>query len=236
MQCRALTNERKRCAEQTPDASDYCAAHRSGDVMSPSPRPNRLGNFLSRVRGNGLIHDGGKYEVPNWLKDAPTLKVIEALTANPDSMVRWMAAYVLRKRRAVQAIEPLWSTLQNDSVRFVRQQAAVALGKIGTPVVFAPLVEGLNHDRDQGVRQACAIALGNLGLPNTVDEMVRVLEYESSIFVRWDCIVALGQLGDPRVEKLLVRLQAEEIALVIRDACGDALAEIRQRDKRLNPV
>jgi HEAT repeat protein len=125
----------------------------------------------------------------------------------------------------------LWSILQNDATRYVRQQCAVALGKIGTPLVFAPLVEALNHDRDQGVRQACAIALGNLGLPPAVQEIARVLEVEENIFVKWDCIVALGQLGDTRVEKLLIHLQAEEIAQVIRDACHDSLSEIRQRDR-----
>jgi HEAT repeat protein len=180
---------------------------------------------------NAPIPDGGKYDVPGRLKDAPTAVVIERLQRDPDAMERWMAAFILRKRRAVEAIEPLWGVLKSDPVRFVRQQSAVALGKIGTSTVLAPLIEGLNHDRDQGVRQACAIALGNLGLAPAADEIARVLEREDNVFVKWDCIVALGQLGDRRVEKLLLHLQSEEVAQVVRDACRDSLVEIRQRDR-----
>lgn len=234
MQCRALTPEKRRCSNDALEATNYCLAHRDDVLRELSgTAPNRFGGILARVRGamNPPIYDGGKYDVPRWLNDAPTPQVIEHLLTHPDSMTRWMSAFVLRKRRAVEAIEPLWHVLQNDPTRYVRQQSAVALGKIGTPLVLAPLVEGLNHDRDQGVRQACAIALGNLGLAPAVRELARVLESEENVFVRWDCIVALGQLGDTRVEKLLVRLQAEEIAQVIRDACHDSLSEIRHRDR-----
>lgn len=233
MRCFALTADKRRCANDTPDASSYCAVHENNVGHEPMTAPNRIGGILARVRGalNPPIYDGGKYEVPKWLNDAPTAQVIEHLRTHPDSMTRWMAAFVLRKRRASEAIEPLWNVLQNDGTRYVRQQCAVALGKIGTPLVFAPLVEALNHDRDQGVRQACAIALGNLGMPPAAEEIARVLEGEENIFVKWDCIVALGQLGDTRVEKLLIRLQAEEIAQVIRDACYDSLSEIRQRGR-----
>ncbi len=234
MQCHALTSEKNRCPNEALAATRYCALHAS-EMTSPSvaSAPTRLGGFLARLRGTlyAPIADGGKYDVPKWLNDAPTAQVIEHLQTHSDSMVRWMAAFVLRKRRAPEAIEPLWDTLLKDDTRFVRQQCAVALGKIGTPLVIAPLVQALNHDPDQAVRQACAIALGNLGLPQTMEEIVRVLEAEENIFVKWDCIVALGQLGDARVEKLLTRLQAEEIAQVIREACRDALQEIRQRHR-----
>lgn len=237
MQCFALTPDKNRCSNDARDASNYCDAHQNENarVLGKPTSTTRLGGIFARVRGafNGQIYDGGNYEVPKWLNDAPTPQVIEQLRAHPDSMTRWMAAFVLRKRRAVEAIEPLWDVLKKDETRFVRQQCAVALGKIGTPLVFAPLVEALNHDRDQGVRQACAIALGNLGFPYAAAEIARVLEGEENIFVKWDCIVALGQLGDRHVEKLLIRLQAEEIAQVIRDACHDSLAEIRSQDRAL---
>lgn len=236
MQCYALTPEKRRCANDARDASNYCAAHENENARAfKTSSPNRLNAIFARVRDvlTPAIYDGGKYEVPNWLKDAPTSQVIEHLRTDPDSMARWMAAFVLRKRRAAEAIEPLWHALQNEHTRFVRQQCAVALGKIGTPLVVAPLVEALHHDRDQGVRQACAIALGNLGLPRAVEEIARVLEGEENFFVKWECIIALGQLGDTRVEKLLVRLQAEEIAQVTRDACHDSLTEIRHRDRAI---
>ena len=233
MQCCALTFDKKRCANPARDASYFCDAHQDETArVSNSPNASsRLGGIFSRWRGG--IADGGKFDVPKWLNDLPTPRVIEQLQTHNDSMVRWMAAFVLRKRRDPEAIEALWNVLKYDNTRFVRQQCAVALGKISTPLVFAPLVEALNHDRDQGVRQACAIALGNLGNKDAMDEVARVLEREENIFVKWDCIVALGQLGDTRVEKLLVRLQAEEIAQVVRDACRDSLQEIRSRNRMM---
>ncbi len=234
MQCYALTPEKRRCANDARDASHFCAAHENENTraLKTSP-PKRWNGIFARVREvlAPPIYDGGKYDVPKWLNHAPTPQVIEQLRVHPDSMVRWMAAFVLRKRRAAEAMEPLWHALQHDNTRFVRQQCAVALGKIGAPLVFAPLVEALHHDRDQGVRQACAIALGNLGFPRAAPEIARVLEGEENIFVRWECIVALGQLGDKRVEKLLTRLQAEEIAQVIREACKDSLSEIQHQDR-----
>ncbi len=235
MQCRALDSQKFRCPNDAA-ASDYCDAHRDEMerlVGKTAPRDTaRWRKLISKFSASpNTFPDGGKYDVPNWLQRAPTPQVIEHLQTHPDSMVRWMAAFVLRKRRAVEAFDALWHTRQNDPIRFVRQQATVALGKIGTPVVYAPLVEGMHHDRDPGVREACVIALGNLGNPAAVAEITDVLAHEENVFVRWDCVVALGQLADGRVEKLLVRLQAEEIAQVIRDACADALAEIRQRER-----
>lgn len=237
MQCYALTSEKRRCPNAAQDASFYCDTHAGANPTNASPNANggRLGGILTRMRSalTPQIYDGGKYDVTRALNDATTPQVIEQLLTHPDSMTRWMAAFVLRKRRAPEAIEPLWSVLKNDPTRSVRQQCAVALGKIGTPPVFAPLVEALNHERDQSVRQACAIALGNLGLPAATDEIARVLEREENIYVKWECIIALGQLADTRVEKLLLRLQAEEIAQVVRDACVDSLAEIRQRHRAM---
>lgn len=235
MQCHALTPHKRRCPDAARAGARYCAAHANENVRAAdsSLALGARGSFLDRVRSvfKTPIYDGGKYDPPKWLNDAATPQVIVHLQTHADSMVRWTAAYILRKRRAVEAIEPLWSVLQHDDTRFVRQQCAVALGKIGTPLVVAPLVEALNHDRDQGVRQACAIALGNLGLPHTDEEIARALEREENIYVKWDCIVALGQLGDRRAEKLLVRLQAEEVAQVVRDACRDSLQEIQQRER-----
>lgn len=237
MQCYALTPEKRRCPNAAQEGTLYCDAHIDANTTSARQNANggRLGGILTRVRSalTPPIYDGGKYDVPKTLNDASTPQVIEQLTTHPDSMTRWMAAFVLRKRRAPEAIEPLWDVLKNDNTRSVRQQCAVALGKIGTPLVVAALVEALNHERDQSVRQACAIALGNLGLPAATEEIARVLEREENIYVKWECIIALGQLADTRVEKLLLRLQAEEIAQVIRDACVDSLAEIRQRHRAM---
>lgn len=233
MQCRALDEQKLRCQNDAA-ASDYCPAHRAameqriGKAANlPAPRWRVLWNKLA-ASSNG-VPDGGKYDVPKWLSGLPTPQVIEHLQTHPDSMARWMAAFVLRKRRAADAFEALWRARQQDPIRFVRQQAAVALGKLNTPAVYAPLVEGLHHDRDPGVREACAIALGNLGNPAAVDELVHALTREENVFVRWDCIVALGQLGDARVEPLLTQLQTQESAQVVRDACRDARAEIQRR-------
>jgi HEAT repeat protein len=233
MQCRALDQQKLRCRNDAA-TSDYCPAHREEMerlIGKPNPVPaSRWRALLGKLAASStVVPDGGKYDVPKWLNNLPTPQVIQHLQTHSDSMVRWMAAFVLRKRRAPDALDGLWHTRQNDPIRFVRQQTAVALGKLDTPAVYAPLVEGLHHDPDPGVREACAIALGNLGNPAAADEIMHALAREDNVFVRWDCIVALGQLGDARVEKLLMQLQAEEIAQVTRDACRDALAEIRKR-------
>ncbi|MBI4674367.1 MAG: HEAT repeat domain-containing protein [Chloroflexi bacterium] len=230
-----MTSERKRCTAESSNGGEYCTAHRDEMERLIGKRadaaPSRWRSWWARIVSPGVgIPDGAKYDVPGWLKDAPTPQVIQHLQTHSDSMARWMSAFVLRKRRAAEAFDALWRTRQTDGIRFVRQQSAVALGKIGVPAVYAPLVEGLHHDPDPGVREACVIALGNLGNPTAVDEIVRALEREENVFARWDCIVALGQLADQRVEKLLRRLEAEEIAQVLREACRDALAEIRQRE------
>jgi HEAT repeat protein len=245
MQCRALTAARQRCPDAAAPDADYCAAHAqfpariTGRASNGNGRHGALGRVLNSIQVPlGLDpmrrapQDGSRYDVPGWLWNASTAQVIDRLLHDDDSMVRWLAAYTLRKRRALEAIEPLWQVLRQEPVRLVRQQAAVALGKIGTPAVFSPLVEALNYDRDQGVRQACAIALGNLGYPGAVDELARALESETSPFVRWDCVVALGQLGGGEVEPLLAQLEDEEIAEAIRRACRDARAEIKTRTAR----
>lgn len=237
MQCRALDENKYRCKNDAA-ASAYCDAHRAEmerivGKITPDSASRLRGLFAKLSVAPNTVPDGGKYDVPGWLRNAPTPQVIQHLQEHPDSMVRWMAAYVLRKRRATEAFDALWHTRQSDPIRFVRQQAAVALGKLGTPAVYAPLAEGMFHDSDPGVREACVIALGNLGNPAAVAEITRALETEENVFVRWDCVVALGQIADGRVEKLLVRLQAEEIAQVIRDACRDSLAEIRQRERNI---
>lgn len=239
IQCRALASNKRRCPEMTADDSPYCVEHRAEmerlwgrAADAPS---TRLGGWFAKLRNPAQpsIPDGAKYEVPGWLKDAPTEQVIEHLQTHSDAMVRWMAAFVLRKRRAVAAIDPLWRVLQSDPVRYVRQQSAVALGKIGAPTVYMPLVEALHHDRDPGVREACVIALGNLGYRMAADEIAQALEREENVFCKWDCIIALGELGDRRCETLLLRMQDKEIAQVLRDACRDALTEIHRRERAM---
>ena len=107
MQCSALDSDRNRCASQVADSSNYCPAdqYESARITGKdgnAPNGNRWTGIFARVRGafNAPIPDGGKYEVPGWLKDAPPAQVSEHLRTNPDAMVRWMASDILRKRRA----------------------------------------------------------------------------------------------------------------------------------------
>lgn len=238
MQCCALTDDRRRCQRETMASSAYCADHQHvaerverTRTMMHSPGA-AVGTILGRWRGGTvrpMVPDDARYDPPEWLRKTSTPDLCDQLLHNPDSLVRWSAAFLLRKRRAVEGIEPLWHALGHDPVRFVRQQAAVAFGKIGTVAVFAPLVEALYHDADQAVRQACAVALGNLGYSAAVQELIRVLERDDNTFVRWDCIIALGQLADRTVEPLLTRVQQQEREFVVRHACNDALREIQRR-------
>ena len=222
MRCRGLTDERRRCASESAGERGYCAQHENAIASMRPPvdgvNGNRgaVGGILGRLRGKStqpVVPDSANYDVPNWLKKRATPTLIEHLLNDPDSSVRWCAAFVLRKRRDPAAIEPLWQVMHADRVSLVRQQAAVALGKIGTEAVLAPLIEGLWHDLDAGVRQACAIALGNLRFQAVAKDLAAVL--------------ALGQVGDQTVGPLLLQLASSERTQFVRQACHDALAELR---------
>ncbi len=241
MQCLGLTNERRRCRAQAVNGTGYCAQHQpevqeNSNWTYGAPGASWGLNLLNKLRGvssRPLISDPARYDVPPALKNKTIAEVIQELLHNPDAMVRWSAAFTLRKRQDPAAIEPLWEVLHHDRSRPVRQQAAVALGKIGGAVALGPLIEGLTHDPDAGVRQACAIALGNLGHPRAAQDLANALTRESSFFVRWDCILALGQVGGPTVAPLLAQLAQEESSEYLRRACRNALAEIRQRSNEV---
>lgn len=237
MRCLGLTNERKRCHE-IAGTTGYCKQH---ELMLSGPgagaaagqrqagrRVRWLDQLLPGMR-QGIVQDDAKFDVPRWLKKSSTPDVIDHVLHHQSTLVRFAAAFTLRKRRDPGAVEPLWQVLHQDPVGLVRQQAAVALGKIGTPAVLGPLIEGLWHDVDVGVRQACAVALGNLGYSVAVPDLLNALGREEAAFVRWDCVLALGAVGDRAVEPLLIELADEERAEVVRNACREAIAEIRRR-------
>lgn len=237
MRCHALTTERRRCPRDAQDATNFCAEHqsRAPTEARTEPAPESRGGiarFLKRLRpapARNVVPDDANLAVPRWLTKSATPQVIEHLLHDPSCMIRWSAAFVLRKRRARTAIEPFWQVLHNDPVSFVRQQAAVALGKIGTPAALAPLIEALWYDQDAGVRQACAIALGNLGYALATRELADVLARDYAVFVRWDCALALGQIGDLTVERLLLERAEKDQSEVVRRACRASLEQIRQR-------
>lgn len=235
MRCRGLTDSRRRCESESAGETGYCVQHKN-DLASIRPAADvgkgnggGIGTILGRLRGNSsqlVVPDSAKYDVPHWLKKLPAQRLFEHLLNDPDSSVRWCAAFTLRKRRDPAAIEALWQVMHVDAVSLVRQQAAVALGKIGTEAVAAPLIEGLWHDSDPGVRQACAIALGNLRFRTVAQDVAAVLTREQAAFVRWDCVLALGQIGDQTVEPLLLQLASSERTQVVRQACREALAAL----------
>jgi HEAT repeat protein len=237
MRCFGLTTSRHRCATEAQSSTSFCAEHQSFAQDQPliattPPDTHPLARLLQRVRlgdASRRVPDDARFAVPRWLAKSSTPQVIEHMLNHPSCMVRWSAAFVLRRRREPVAIEPLWQVLQNDPVGFVRQQAAVALGKIGTPAALGPLIEALWHDRDAGVRQACAIALGNLGYRVAAQDLAEVLERESTVWVRWDCALALGQIGDGAVERLLAARAETDPSEVVRAACREALAEMQKR-------
>ncbi len=235
MRCLGLTEERRRCPAEAEDGSGYCVAHRgsrNGAFASAPAAGSGLAGWLAR-RGGAAPHpelkDEARYDVPSWLRSSPTPTVIHHLLHDASLLVRWSAAFTLRKRRDPSAVDPLWQALQRDRSGLVRQQAAVALGKLGHPAVLGPLVEALWHDPDPGVRQACAVALGNLGYRDAAGDLAAALSRERAAFVRWDCVLALGQIGDRSVEPLLSRLAQSEPAEAVRNASRTALADIRRR-------
>ncbi|MBI5304203.1 MAG: HEAT repeat domain-containing protein [Chloroflexi bacterium] len=232
--CLGLTDERRRCAALPMNGTGYCARHRPANFVNESVRaePGFVRRWLAPFRPRAftaVVRDDVKLPVPRTMRHRSFDFIVEQLLRGADSTTRWSAAYALRRRRELAALEPLWHVLHHERVALVRQQAAVALGKIGTRMVVSPLVEALWHDVDPGVRHVCAIALGNLGEPTAARDLADALAREHAIFVRWDCVLALGQLGDRAFEPLLVELAQTERTDVIRRACQDALAQMRLR-------
>ncbi|MGB8643936.1 MAG: HEAT repeat domain-containing protein [Anaerolineae bacterium] len=236
MQCLGLTSDYHRCPLETIDSAVFCRKHQPVALLIPTARVgsddgNHVSRWIVRFRRSSIppVPDPARYAVPSALESSPTANLIERLLHDPDSTIRWCAAFVLRKRRDPTAVEPLWHVLLHDVSRLTRQQCAVALGKIGAPAVLGPLLESLWHDPDAGVRQAAAIALGNLGYPSAAPDLARALSREENSMVRWDIILALGQLGDHTVEPLLEQLADAEQAQFIRAACREALETIHRR-------
>ena len=115
MRCRGLTDARRRCASESAGETGYCAEHKN--EIAPlhftaivKGNGKGIGGIFSRLRGNpsrSVVPDSAKYDVPNWLKKRPTPSLIEHLLNDPDSSVRWCAAFTLRKRRDAAAMKPL---------------------------------------------------------------------------------------------------------------------------------
>jgi HEAT repeat protein len=237
MRCHALTADRHRCLHDAQDGSDFCAEHQAFTQIDQSAEPApetrgalvRLLNQLKLAPAKNAVPDDANFAVPGWLKKMTTPQVIERVLNDPSCMIRWSAAFILRKRRDPVAVEPLWQVLRADPVSFVRQQSAVALGKIGTTAVLGPLIESLWHDQDAGVRQACALALGNLRYNIATKDLAEVLGRDHAVFVRWDCALALGQVGDLTLEQLLEERTEKDQSPVVRGACRESLDEIRRR-------
>ncbi len=239
MRCLGLTSERRRCPTLAVDTTEYCSEHQREmaglelDLAYAHDSAGGIRHLLHRVRrapARRVVPDGAQFGVAGWIRRSSTPVLAGHLIHHADTLVRWSAAYTLRKRRDPAAVESLWQALTQDPVSMVRQQAAVALGKISTVAVLGPLIEGLAHDADSGVRQACAIALGNLGCGFAAAHIGQVLQREPSAFVRWDCALALGRVGDRSYAALLADLAATDRTTVVRSACGEALAEIQRRD------
>jgi len=237
MHCHALNTYRRRCSRDVQDATDFCAEHQamvpteSRTEAAPETRGGiaRLLKRLPPAPARNVVPDGANFAVPRWLNKSSTAQVIDRVLNDPSCLIRWSAAFVLRKRRDPAAIEPLWQVLRAEPVSFVRQQSAVALGKIGTAAVLGPLIESLWHDQDAGVRQACAIALGNLGYNVATKDLAETLGRDHAVFVRWDCALALGQVGDLTLEQLLEERAEKDQSQVVRGACRESLDEIRRR-------
>lgn len=236
MQCRGLTQDRKRCAAQAIDETGFCAEHRLlTQTVEPhteaKSRSGLIDKLLARPARDG-VPDDVKHAVAGTLKNKSTAHLCEVLLRDKSTNARWNAAFALRRRRDPAAIEALWQALRADPVGMVRQQSAVALGKIGTLAVLSPLIEALWHDRDAGVRQACAIALGNLGYSIASKDLAQVLGRDIAAFVRWDCALALGQIGDRTVEGLLNELATSDASPVVRKACQEAVENIQKRPEQ----
>jgi HEAT repeat protein len=141
---------------------------------------------------------------------AAVLPLIEALTGDPYSGVRWKASEALA-RIGKPSVEPLIAVLRNPDAD-VRWKAAIALGDIGDERAVGPLIE-LLRDEDRFVKSRAAYALSSVGRPAVLPLIQALRTGDGNL--RWGAAIALGAIKDP------------ESALPLLQALGDRHENVR---------
>lgn len=141
-----------------PDATVRAAAARSlGKLGHPGAVP-----FLLAGVGAEASVPTGDASIAITLIGPPAVPGLRAGLALPSQSARRMAAELLGRFGAVDAVDDLCARMRTDTSPVVAAAAARALGRIEDPGVLDDLREVAESDRPVHVRQSAAWALGHL--------------------------------------------------------------------------
>jgi HEAT repeat protein len=188
----------------------------------------RLGKFavqpLTRALNstNAKIRRGATYAL-GQIQDPRAVPSL--VTALADKETREAAAYALRRKGNVAAVEPLLAALTSADPD-LRRACVHVLGEIDDTRVCGTLITAL-RDEDVYVRWAAVDALAGIRETRAIATLLATLSDEDWC-VRCSVIRALAQIGDPAVIPPLQALFNDPIDQV-RDAAREAIAEIERR-------
>lgn len=141
-----------------PDAQVRAAAARSlGKLGHPGAVP-----FLLAGVGADASVPTGDASIAITLIGPPAVPGLRAGLALPSQAARRMAAELLGRFGAVEAVDDLCARMRTDDSPVVAAAAARALGRIEDPGALDDLREVADSDRPVHVRQSAAWALGHL--------------------------------------------------------------------------
>lgn len=118
---------------------------------------------------------------------------------DPDSQVRGMAIFGLKRSGDTAAVEPLIKAL-NDEEERNRREAASALADFKNPRAIDALIEVLKNDTTYA-RSSASYALSKIGAP-AVEPLLGLLDEEDRD-IKIYAINSLGRIGDPQALKPL---------------------------------
>lgn len=125
-------------------------------------------------------------------------EVGQTLTADPDPVVRGLAAVVLRDRgqAALPALPALITALKDEdvSVRMMSANALAAIGKDAAPAVPALIAAASVQGEQVHVLRSLAAALGRIGKPAAAPALPRLRELAKIPRVRWAAEAAIRNL------------------------------------------
>lgn len=207
--------------------------------VEPLTRMLKSNNRIARRLAAWGLHAFGDPESRNALETA---------MADPDDVVRKMAAEALKRidgnrpgpapspgtRPQQSHLETVLERLRQDADAFNRQAAARALGDIRDPRALEGLLEAMD-DSDPIVRGAAALAMVSFRKdPRVFEKLIAALK-DDDFTVRGEAALALGRLEDDRVFDPLInalrngRPELREKAATALGEMGDlrAIDELR---------
>jgi hypothetical protein len=126
------------------------------------------------------------------------LELGQALTSDPDPVIRGLAAIALRDqgKASLPALPALMAALKDTevSVRMMSANAIAAIGQDAAPAVPALIAAGSAKDEQVHVLRSVATALGNIGKPAATPALPLLRELAEIPRVRWAAELAIRKI------------------------------------------